>query len=150
MADFDDEIKRYSLELILMNKEAYPYLKGFLEESTADPIWCNGWDVYCQPWNKGSLNIIQHIEPPIRDIERFRILKQEEIQAVYMEITERGPGETFFRLCQFKRKYQGWLYQYNLRDITSLWMCFLMENCFNRLWDSEKKKWVLKEVAENE
>lgn len=30
----------------------------------------------------------------------------------------------------------------NLRDYAKIWLCFVMETCFQKRWDSEKKEWV--------
>lgn len=28
------------------------------------------------------------------------------------------------------------------KDMTTLWLCFVMETCYGRRWDTETKKWV--------
>jgi|GEM_PF-3493393 len=136
-----DELR---LEYLKMSQKAYPYLKGFIKPGN-DELWCNPLGVYCQPWRSGPLHldpeitfdhVIDEFEPP------FRVLRQEEIQEIYL--TE-ADG---MHISTMEKSFHNWYWTiYGVRegflkqhDWTILWLCFLMEVCFSRWWDGSE--WI--------
>lgn len=129
-----------NIEYIKMCREAYPYLKGFIKENTFDAVWCNGWNIFCQPFGSGTnyTDFDLGIEPPMKDIERFRILRQEDLQNIYKKIKSVAyDGDILYVFNDWVKE------EITRRDLsfTEMWLCFVMELCFNKQWNSEKEEW---------
>ena len=63
---------------------------------------------------------------------------QEDLQ----EIAFREIGLTTDLILGMLIDYYNEEYMGDGNDLTSLWLCFVMEKCFKKRWDSEKEEWT--------
>lgn len=138
-----------------MCREAYKFLEPYDKPGPGD-LRCNPAGMYVQNWGKGT-ECAKDLSWRFDDLNeewkedggplKFRVWRQEELQQIYMKWSDQGHGETFTRLCYYNRHYNGREYQWAFsgRDGSThaLWLCFVMEKCFNRRWDMESKKWEM-------
>ena len=151
------------VEYIKMCKEAYPFLTGFIKEESFDAVWCNGYQIFSQPFGSGTnyTDFDLLIEPPMKNIEKFRIFNQDELQKIALKMY--GSKYCISNILHFLDMYIGdinvdsggigidkeivpylqelsKIINYNL-DIA--WLCFVMEKCFKRKWSFKKEEWEL-------
>lgn len=88
--------------------------------------------------------------------DKIWLPRQEDLQAIaidYLIKEDRKNGgdpkgwENLFLQDAFWKWYHGFWnrsHEFETMNFSQLWLCFVMEMCYGKRWDNEKKKWVKK------
>ncbi len=133
-------------------------LPRWVKKSIPDTIetrWCNGYQIYI--YIKGydefgdENNIeyqIQHCKPPFKVKKPFKVPKQEDLQAIYKK---KQDCNFEFMLLRFRKFIDKGIWSYGeneigeltfILDFNIIWILFVMQTCYGKQWDKEKKMWV--------
>jgi hypothetical protein len=142
-----------SAEFIEMSRDLPKEVQDLIPE-TIETRWCDGEWLYMGEIDSPDLIMLGEVNLTNDFVEPFKVPRQEDLQEIYKQVQD---CNFEFMLLRFREYIDKgiWDYgtgdgqwvcfnnQWHITDFTTLWLCFVMEMCYGKRWDTEKKTWTV-------